>query len=671
MSRPALIRMRGVCSTMALAVLAGAYSSVAAAQVAQRAQAAGERLTLRTAEGARAYVVATPDAAVSAATAVLVPWAGVNVADAPVQPSGYTLHARVVVQADPGVDVPVALKALLGAARVEPAAEDGLGLRGFWIAHAPSVREAGRLADALAADPRVRSATIDAERPRVDRTLPTDPNVAQQWYLSNAVTPAADLNVEPAWKAGFIGTGITVGVLEGGFDITHPDLAPNYHAAASQPDRGFSSHGTATAGLVGMAGNNGLFGAGVAYGGRIARLYYGTDVETADAFRFQPTLSQVKTNSWGPPDFGTLGAIAPVEAVGIEDAALTGRDGLGTVLTWAAGNGQGFNDRVDYDQYASNRYVIAVGAIDNLDRQATYSEPGSALMVVTPSSADFAGSGGSGVFSTAPFGGSTSSFGGTSSTAPMAAGVVALMLQARPALTYRDVQHVLIRSARRCSPMDAGWAQNGAGLWFNEKFGFGAIDAAAAVALAQTWTMRPPAIDYALPQITTGVVIPDNAPAGVSSSRVIKANLRVERAIVTFTAPHSNIGDLRVELVGPTGTRSLFADVRSDTTPGYTAWTFSSVRHWDEDASGTWTLEISDRRAGTVGTFEAWQLTLIGTPRACPADWNRSQTVSVQDIFDYLTDWFAGQADANNDGLTSVQDLFDLLTAYFAAGPNC
>jgi hypothetical protein len=49
------------------------------------------------------------------------------------------------------------------------------------------------------------------------------------------------------------------------------------------------------------------------------------------------------------------------------------------------------------------------------------------------------------------------------------------------------------------------------------------------------------------------------------------------------------------------------------------------------------------------------------------ADWNCSGAVSVQDIFDFLAGYFAGEGDANEDGNTSVQDIFDFLAAYFSA----
>ncbi|MCC6322013.1 MAG: hypothetical protein IT438_11330 [Phycisphaerales bacterium] len=59
--------------------------------------------------------------------------------------------------------------------------------------------------------------------------------------------------------------------------------------------------------------------------------------------------------------------------------------------------------------------------------------------------------------------------------------------------------------------------------------------------------------------------------------------------------------------------------------------------------------------------------TLIQNRPCCRADFNMSGQVSVQDIFDYLAAYFAGdpRADINDSGTLSVQDLFDFLAAYF------
>ena len=104
------------------------------------------------------------------------------------------------------------------------------------------------------------------------------------------------------------------------------------------------------------------------------------------------------------------------------------------------------NDNCNYDGYASSPYTIAVGAIDNYGRHSFYSEPCAALLVVAPSDG-----GSAGVSTTdAVIQGSsecTSEFGGTSSAAPLVAGVVALMLEANARLSWRDVQLILARSA--------------------------------------------------------------------------------------------------------------------------------------------------------------------------------------------------------------------------------
>ena len=51
----------------------------------------------------------------------------------------------------------------------------------------------------------------------------------------------------------------------------------------------------------------------------------------------------------------------------------------------------------------------------------------------------------------------TDSFNGTSAATPMVSGVVALMLQASPKLTWRDVPLILARSARQVDAQSSGW----------------------------------------------------------------------------------------------------------------------------------------------------------------------------------------------------------------------
>jgi hypothetical protein len=57
----------------------------------------------------------------------------------------------------------------------------------------------------------------------------------------------------------------------------------------------------------------------------------------------------------------------------------------------------------------------------------------------------------------------------------------------------------------------------------------------------------------------------------------------------------------------------------------------------------------------------------------CYADYNKTGGISVQDIFDFLNDWFAGSKFAivggdGNTGVLNVQNIFDFLNAWFAGG---
>ncbi len=62
----------------------------------------------------------------------------------------------------------------------------------------------------------------------------------------------------------------------------------------------------------------------------------------------------------------------------------------------------------------------------------------------------------------------------------------------------------------------------------------------------------------------------------------------------------------------------------------------------------------------------------VNTAPCCRADFNQDRVVGVQDIFDYLTDWFSGspRADFTNNGAGApgVQSIFDYLTAWFTGG---
>jgi subtilisin-like proprotein convertase family protein len=417
--------------------------------------------------------------------------------------------------------------------------------------------------------------------------------------------------------------------------------------------------------------HNDLFGVGTAYGAQLSTQLYGSDSEVADALAYRNDLNDIKSNSWGPLDVGQAVYMPPIVRAAIEESIATGRGGLGEVFIWAAGNGAASHDRVDYDPYASSRFTIAVGAIGDLDLRPGYSEEGASLVVVGQSNGNVRS-----ISTTNSGGGWTSSFGGTSATAPLGAGVAALILDANPNLTWRDVQHVLIESARKNDPNDADWTTNGAGYDVNYSFGFGAMDAAAAVALAETWDNVGHEVEVDTGVVDVNIVLPDPNPDGVVETISISDNIRIETVELIVNVQTTFVGDLQIGLISPSGTESVLAKRRpTDQQDDYVDYLFTSFRHWGEESAGEWSIQIADRTVGDVATWIDYRLIFHGTP-VCPGDLSQDGQIGVIDLITLLAgyhtregdDWFEPAADFNNDSFIDMSDLGYLLSIY---GQSC
>lgn len=212
-------------------------------------------------------------------------------------------------------------------------------------------------------------------------------------------------------------------------------------------------------------------------------------------------------------------------------------------------------------------------------------------------------------------------FGGTSSATPLVSGVIALMLQANPNLGWRDVQEILIRTARKIAPADADWVVNAAGFNFNHRFGAGAINAQAAVAMAQGWTNLGARRSHSMTQANVNIAIPDNNATGVSQVFDLSGvdQMRIEHVLLSLRVTHPRRGDLDIRVTAPSGTSStLFLPHTVDTNANIAlSFPFLSVRHWGENLQGNWTVTVSDRAAASTGTLNDVKLEFFGT-RAAP-----------------------------------------------------
>ncbi len=559
------------------------------------------------------------------------------------------LTRQVIMQLAEGVEASAVARAV-GAGNPEPVA----GLAGWFQLETPEVAGALSLAGKLRRQPGVLYAQAQLAGQKQKKLLPNDTYFSQQWHLlntgQNGGTPGIDINITNVWDR-WRGAGVMIGIVDDGLQLTHPDLAANVNTSIDWDFNGYDAdpspnlrndtHGTPVAGVAAGRGNNGQGIVGVAYEATLVglRLLGGTDTDVQDAAAMlhSNALIQVKNNSWGAYDGdGALEGPGPLMAAALAQGTTSGRGGKGTIYVFAGGNGLQYRENVNYDGFANSIHVFAVGAVTDQGFQAGYSEPGACLVVTAPSSdfPDLCSGRRQGITTTDLVGQDgenktgatceladrdyTQGFSGTSAATPVVSGVIALVLQANPNLSHRDVKEILMRSATKVSVGDADWSTNSAGIPHNHKFGAGMVNAGRAVNLATNWANLGPVSTLSLVQTNLNVPIPDNDPNGITRTfNVSNANFRVENVTLTVTIPHTFYGDLAITLTSPSGRQSQLAEKHSSPSYGYDNWTLNSLRHWGEKAQGTWTVKIADLAQQDIGTLNYLKLGLYGsTPQA-------------------------------------------------------
>lgn len=327
-----------------------------------------------------------------------------------------------------------------------------------------------------------------------------DPFFTNQWGHNNtgqwggAVTP--DINACDGWANWGTGnTSAVVAVLDHGFEQNHPDLAANNFTTGFDTESGttpalvLGSHGTACAGIVAAVRNNNLGVAGVAPNCRIMSIsnsLAGTPnsrQRRADGFNWAwQNGADVVSNSW------SSGVQYAIIDDAIDNTLDNGRGGLGTVVVFSAGNGNG---AVSYPANSDPR-IICVGAMSpcgerknpaSCDGESWGSDFGTQLDVMAPGvkipTTDRQGGAG---YSGTDY---TQTFNGTSSACPHVAGLAALILSLNPCLSHDQVADIIERSAQKVGGYAyANTAGRPNGTW-DDEMGYGLIDIDAAMRMTR------------------------------------------------------------------------------------------------------------------------------------------------------------------------------------------
>ncbi len=344
----------------------------------------------------------------------------------------------------------------------------------------------------------------------------TDPRFPDQWHLENTGqgggTPGADVRAHGAWHMTLGHPDVRIAIVDNEVDIRHEDLnVPGKIVAprdfdVSPPDAdpsptpGSGLHGTSCAGVATAAQNNARGVTGVAPGCRLIPIRaasdsVGTQLGLARAIQYAAdNQASIISCSLGPD--GVPWIRQDVLRDAFDYATTYGRGGRGCVIFWAGGNG---NESISTDQVASYERIIAVGASNWRDRRSQYSDFGPELDIVAPSNDRVAGA--LGVTTTlgtpgappGPTSAYTATFGGTSSAAPLAAGVGALVVSVNRNLSWEEVRQVLLDSADKIDAAANPYGPAPADLppgTRNDRYGYGRVNAERAVTLARSASGR-------------------------------------------------------------------------------------------------------------------------------------------------------------------------------------
>ncbi|KAM8869963.1 neuroendocrine convertase 2-like isoform 10-T13 [Spinachia spinachia] len=455
-----------------------------------------------------------------------------------------------------------------------------------------------------------------------------DPLWPMQWELfaqGEYSFGGLDLNVMPVWINTVTGDGVVVSIIDDGIDHTNKDLKKNFEALASfdlRASHGLShgpmpardeedSHGTRCAGEVAMEANNSYCGVGIAFNARIGgiRLLDGpvTDAMEATSLTYNMAFIDIYVCSWGPRDNGaTMDGPHSLTAQALRLGTNKGRRGKGSIFVWAAGNGGLRRDHCGADGYVNSIYNIAIGGVSETGKPAFFGEPCPGVMAVT-----LTGSVKGGplplVTVTNMDDGCVTHFPGTSSAAPIAAGILALTLEVNPGLTWRDVQHLIANTAKIPDPKEPGWSINAAGYHVHHSYGFGLLDAGLMVQQAAHFNTVIPQREC----MQEGALVPARI---LSPGGLVTVNIQSDACLGTTddinTLEHVQVnvsinavcrGDLSISLESPAGTVSLLLDTRPNdaSKAGLKNWALMTVHCWGEQPRGLWTLQVTDHK-GTV-----------------------------------------------------------------------
>ena len=326
---------------------------------------------------------------------------------------------------------------------------DAIESLGVSVVELPGSMDGEAQVNALSACPEVAFAELDPVA--VPDFTVNDPSYATQWHLKKIAAPTA-------WDSTLGDSSVIIAILDTGVNSLHPDLASKIVAGWNTYDNNADTsdvygHGTAVAGSAAASSNNGVGVAAPAVNCKIMPMR----ISDKSGLGYGSTIASALT--WAANHGARVANVSfRMDFSATVTAAAQYFMSKGGVVTMSAGN-----ENTYYASATDNPYVLTVGATTSTDALASFTNTGGNIDLVAPGCSIY----------TTNRAGAYSSWSGTSFSAPITAGVAALVISAKPSLTGAQVQDILEQSAD-----DLG------ATGYDTGFGWGRLNAAKAVAMA-------------------------------------------------------------------------------------------------------------------------------------------------------------------------------------------
>lgn len=513
-------------------------------------------------------------------------------------------------------------------------------------------------------------------------------NTGQTTFANSGGTVGVDLNAYDAFKKGYTGEGVKIVVSDSGVELNHDELFlqtiegehKNYTLEAPYfgTPTPTSSHGTAVTGIINAMGWNNRGSIGVAPGAKFVGYQFLSSPQTIEILIDQASGNyDVYNYSYGETVYHDV----PSDQDYLDHLKF---EFLNSNKLFVKSSGNEFIQIQDNLCVSHNAimpfehdspFMLVVGAIDAEGNKAFYSNAGANLWVV--------GTGGhTGVSAPAimttdlptcfkGYSKATSSpdndfeyghpdntecdytsvMNGTSAAAPSVTGVIALIKEANPSLSSRDIKHILASTSAQvdasfsnpwgndhpsqaiggCTDLslsghiyEQGWVTNAAGYKFSNFYGFGLVDADAAVTMAEGYASTLGSLvetnsnfddaDYFSGNVNLS--IPDQDKDGVENTMNITDNLTIEAVQILVDIDHTASGELGVEITSPAGTKSILLNINNslliEGDENLSDMVLLSNAFYGESSQGTWTLKVIDGKLNNTGKLNYWKMNILG-----------------------------------------------------------